>query len=180
MDNISMNLKITLPRSDYNLDYVDEILEIDENEYKLLNCGEIEVSTKYFPSAIDPGDVYVNITLLVNEIRKDPILANLFSSALYDLYKFLLLKSKVFLKGNKHGQKVIGIGVHGTVIDKNSSHINFDINCNSENVIEIIDKFKKINDFIESKKFKTVNILYDQSTDAWKINNKCDNNITED
>ena len=45
---------------------------------------------------------------------------------------------------------------------------------------EILNKLKKINDFIEYSKFKSVSIIYDYSTDEWRINNKCDNNMIED
>jgi len=172
-----MNIKITLPRIDYNLDYVDEILKIDENKYKLLNVGEIEVSTKHLPSAIDTGEIFVYFKLLLDEINNNTVFINLVSSALYDLYKFLISKMKTFLKGNKHEQDVIGVSVHGRIVDENNESINFDLRCSSENVIEIMDKFSKIKCFLENNKYKTVNIHYDHQTDEWIINNKCDNNI---
>jgi|LSQX01.3.fsa_nt_gb hypothetical protein len=122
MNNVRINLRIILPRIDYNLDYVDEIMKINNNEYNFLYSEDIKISTKHFPSAIDPGGIFVNITLKINDLMKEPVFANL----------------------------------------------------------EILNKLKKINDFIEYSKFKSVSIIYDYSTDEWRINNKCDNNMIED
>lgn len=173
MNNARMNIKIILPQIDYNMDYVDEILEVNENEYNLLKCWDIEVSTKYVPSAIDTGEIFVYFKLLLDDIKNNPIFINLLSSALYDLYKFLVSKSKIFLKGNKHGQDVIIMSVHGTVVDENKDSINFDLSCNSENVIEVIDKLSKIKCNLEDKRINNVNLHYDHLTDTWTINNKC-------
>lgn len=122
MNNVRINLRIILPRIDYNLDYVDEIMKINNNEYNFLYSEDIKISTKHFPSVIDPGGIFVNITLKINDLMKEPVFANL----------------------------------------------------------EILNKLKKINDFIEYSKFKSVSIIYDYSTDEWRINNKCDNNMIED
>ncbi|MBP1926830.1 hypothetical protein J2Z76_002700 [Sedimentibacter acidaminivorans] len=179
MENTQINLKILLPRNDYNMNCVDEILLIKENEYKILNCQGIEVSTKYLPSAIEPGEIFIYVNLVVNEIKNNPIFMGMLNSALYDLSKFLASKAKIFLKDNKYGQKFITMDVHGKVEDQEKTTINFDISCNSESVLEITNKLSKINEFFENKKFNNINIIYNHELDEWRINNKCENNISE-
>lgn len=172
MENAQMEIKILLPRNDYTIERISNLLEFDETDYRILSCFDVELSTRYEPSCIGPGEIFVSLGALISVIKDDPLFLNIFSAIIYDFVKFMLSKLPYIKSNSKYDYENIGINIFGNFNDEIKNSISFTVTCNSNNIEEIMLKLSNINELIKDENLGNVDLTYNDENGEWNVSNK--------
>lgn len=166
-----ININLLLPANHYNLDYSKEIITVNEEVFNYLQCFDVKLSTKYEPSCIDSGEIWIDIACFIESIRNNPLINNIFSNVIYDIVKFLSNKLGLIIKSNKLSQEKVYVNLSTSISDKKNTEIEFYVGADSEQICDIMTSLVNIHELIKDTDLGKVQIHYDYENNKWEVRN---------